>query len=300
VEDKDFMKKVLVPVDGSDSSLLAEETAAIVARKTGATVTVLHVIREVEAYYRLLYAAQGLEEGIPESVIKEILDSTEQEASKVVNDAQALFNEEGISVDSKILRGIDPADSIIEFSKKDYDLIIMGARGKNEKDPYVLGSVAKKVIRHTTCPTLITKKVCSISNLLVCIDGSEHSINALSYIVELAERIGSKITLLNVQERRSYVYLSPYAEAVFGELGRQILSNASSAIGKEGLKAEKRVEFGVISNRIVEVAEKENHDLIILGSRGLGAVKRFLLGSVSDKVSHKAKCSVLIFPSKHE
>ena len=66
------------------------------------------------------------------------LDFTEQEASKVVNDARALFNEEGISVDSKNLRGIDPADSIIEFSKKDYDLIIMGARGKSEKDPYAL------------------------------------------------------------------------------------------------------------------------------------------------------------------
>ena len=61
---KGFMKKVLVPVDGSDSSLLAEETAAIVAKKMGATVTVLHVIREAEEYYRWLYAAQGLEKGI--------------------------------------------------------------------------------------------------------------------------------------------------------------------------------------------------------------------------------------------
>ena len=136
--------------------------------------------------------------------------------------------------------------------------------------------------------------------MLVCIDGSEHSIKALDYAVKLAEKAGSRVSLLNVQERRSYVHLSPYAEAVFGELGRQILSNALFAIGKEGLKAEKRVEFGVISDSIVEVAEKENHDLIVLGSRGLGAVKRFLLGSVSDKVSHKAKFSVLIFPAKHE
>ncbi len=132
MKDKDFVKKILVPVDGSDSSLLAKETASIVAKKTEATITVLYVVREVEAYYRLLYAAEGLEENIPKSIIKEILDSTEQEASKVVNDTRASFNEEGISVDSKILKGIDPADSIIEFSKKDYDLIIMGSWKKRE------------------------------------------------------------------------------------------------------------------------------------------------------------------------
>jgi len=299
MEDKEFLRNVLVPVDGSDSSLLAEKTAAIVAKKTGAAVTVLHVIREVEEYYRLLYVAQGLEHNIPHAVIKEILDLTEQEANKLVKDARALFIEKGITVDTKMLRGIDPADSILEFSKKDYDLIVMGARGKNEKDPYALGSVTKKVIRHTTCPTLFAKKACSLSNLLVCIDGSENSIRALDYAVKLAEKIGSKITLLNVQERRFHD-LSPYARTVSEKLGERILSKALSAIGKEGLKVDRKVEFGVASDSIVEVAEKGNHDLIVLGSRGLGTVKRFLLGSISDDVSHKAKCSVLIFPTKHE
>ena len=283
MEDKAFSRKVLVPVDGSDSSLLAEETAALVAKKTGAAVTVLHVIREVEEYYRLLYATQGLEHDIPDGVIKEILNLTEQEANKIVNDARTLFNKEGVTIDTKILRGIDPADSILEFSKKDYGLIVMGARGKNEKDPYALGSVTKKVIRHTTCPTLFVKKTCSLSNLLVCIDGSEHSIKALDYTV-----------------KRRFHDLSPYARAVSEKLSERILSKALSAIGKEGLKVDRKVEFGVASDRIVEVAEKGNHDLIVLGSRGLGTVKRFLLGSISDDVSHKAKRSVLIFPIKHE
>jgi len=244
----------------------------------------------------LLYATQGLEHNIPHSIIKEILDLTEQEANNILDDARALFSGKGITVDTKMLRGIDPADSILEFSKKDYDLVVMGARGKNEKDPHALGSVAKKVIRHTTCPTLFAKKACSLYNLLVCIDGSEHSIKTLDYAVKLAERIGSKITLLNIQERR-LLDLSP---KVAEELGEQILSKALGAIKKEELKVDKRVEFGVASDNIVEVAERGNHDLIVLGSRGLGTVKRFLLGSVSDDVSHKAKCSVLIFPTKHE
>ncbi len=87
--------KVLVPVDGSDSSLQAEKTARIIAKKTGATVTVLHVIREIDEYYRMLYAAQGLTYDIPNSVIMEILEHTEQEANKIINDARVLFSEEG-------------------------------------------------------------------------------------------------------------------------------------------------------------------------------------------------------------
>ena len=80
MEDENFIRKVLVPVDGSDLSLQAEKTAAKVAKKTGVVVTVLYVIREVEEYYRLLYAIQGLKRGIPQSLIKEILDLTEKEA----------------------------------------------------------------------------------------------------------------------------------------------------------------------------------------------------------------------------
>jgi nucleotide-binding universal stress UspA family protein len=64
------------------------------------------------------------------------------------------------------------------------------------------------------------------------------------------------------------------------------------------LKVGKKLEFGVPSDVIVEVAERGNYDLILLGSRGLGTVKRFLLGSVSDDVCDKAKCSVLIIPAK--
>lgn len=286
--------KILVPADGSDSSLLAEETAAIVAKKTGATVTVLHVIHAVDEYYRMLYAAQGLHRHIPHNIIKEMLLLSEKEAHTIINNAQAVFNKEGVVVDTKILKGIDPAESILEFSKTNYDLIVMGTLGETEMHPYSLGSVTTKVLRHTTCPTLLAKERCSLSNLLVCIDGSAPSINALTYAFKLAHNFGSRVTLLNVQEHRLFNHSAKDAEV----LGERILSRALSTIKKRDLTIEPRVEYGSASTVIIEVAENGNHDLIILGKRGLG-IKRFLLGSVSSKVSDKAKCSVLIFPTKH-
>lgn len=279
---KNFLGRILVPIDGSASSLMAEETTAIIAKKTGAAVTVFHVKQELRLGYQL-----------PRSVQDELLGSIEQYAERIVNSARALFSEEKVKIDTETLSG-DSAESILEFSKEGYDLIVMGAHGENEKGPYALGSVTKKVIRHTICPTLIVKKVSALSNLLVCIDGSGNAIKALDYSAKLAEKMGSNITLLNVQERRLYDSSPKTAE----ELGEKILSKALNAVRKRKLKVGKKLEFGVPSDVIAEVAEKGKYDLIVLGSRGLGTVSRFLLGSVSDDVSHKAKCSLLLVPVK--
>jgi nucleotide-binding universal stress UspA family protein len=171
-------------------------------------------------------------------------------------------------------------------------LVIIGVHGENEKDPYTLGSITKKVIMHTKSPVLVTKKVSSLTSLLVCVDGSDHSVKALKYAVKFAKKNASKVTLFNVQEQR----LLRASPKVAKEVGERIFSKALDAVGTEKVNIEKKLEFGVPSDKIVETAEKEKHDLIVLGSRGLNPVRRFLLGSVSDDVSQKAKCSVLIVP----
>jgi nucleotide-binding universal stress UspA family protein len=61
---------------------------------------------------------------------------------------------------------------------------------------------------------------------------------------------------------------------------------------------DRKVEVGIPSDKIVETAERGNHDLIVLGRRGMSNVKRFLIGGNSDAVAHKAKYSVLIVPAK--
>ena len=282
METKEFVRKILVPVDGSVSSLMAEETASLIAKKTRATVTVLQVMQELR-----------LGSPLPRNVEEELSGRIEQEAEKITNEARALFTEEGVTVDAKMTKRDNPADSILELSN-DYDLIVMGVHGESEKGPHTLGSVAKNVVRNVTRPTLIVKKVSDLSNMLVGIDGSEHSIKAFEYAVKLAGRMGSRITLLNVQELRIHTVSPETAK----EIGNQTLSKALNAVEKGSLEVSKRLEFGVPSDVIAEFAEKEKHDLIVLGSRGLGAVRRFLLGSISDDVSLKAKCSVLIVPAK--
>jgi nucleotide-binding universal stress UspA family protein len=261
---------------------MAEETAATIAKKTSASVTVLHVMPEMRMGYKL-----------PTNIQDELLGSVQQHAESIINSARALFAEEKVKVETEIFSG-DLANSILEFSKEYYDLLVIGAHGENEKAPYALGSVTKKVIMYAVCPTLIVKKLSSLSNLLVCVDGSKNSIKALKYALGLAEKLRAKVTLLNVQDQKLYKASPKTAK----EIGDKILSKSLVEAGKTKIKIDKRLEFGVPSDKIVEVAEQGNYDLIILGSRGLGTIRRFLLGSVSDDVSHKAKCSVLIIPAK--
>jgi nucleotide-binding universal stress UspA family protein len=286
---EESLKKILVPVDRSESSLAAQETAAVIAKNTGATVTLVHVVPGA-------LSSQGLERTyqIPSNVADEIMADLHQEAERIVNNAQGLFSEENVKADGETLTSDDPADGILEFENEDYDLIVMGGRGENEKEPYALGSVTKKVMMHTKSPLLIAKDVCALSNVLVCVDGSKHSMKALGFALKLTERLNSKMALINVQERR----LQKASPKVAEELAQKIFSSALETVGRKEFKVDKKLEFGVPSDVIVEVAEKGNFDLIILGSRGLGKVKRFLLGSVSDDVSHKAKCSVLIVPAR--
>jgi nucleotide-binding universal stress UspA family protein len=104
--------------------------------------------------------------------------------------------------------------------------------------------------------------------------------------------MGSKITLLNVQDAK----LRDAAPQVCSDLGEAILSKSMNAIKKKNLTVEKRTECGAVSDSIVEAAEKGNNDLIVLGDKGHGSVRRFLLGSVADGVAYKAKRSVLIVP----
>jgi nucleotide-binding universal stress UspA family protein len=279
---RQFLKKILVPVDGSSPSLMAQRTAANIAKKTGASVTAFHMLQELNLGYTL-----------PTTLRDELIDSVEQHANQIETNALALFKREKVEADVSRLKGADAADAILKLSEKNYDLIVMGASGEDILDPNLLGSVTKKVMRHTKLPTLITKNTRLLSKILVCTDGSKNAVLALNYAAELSKQAGSKLTLLSVVEKKIRD-LSPETAKKAGE---QIIQNTVKAAGKKERKLDELVKFGPAANTITEVAKEGNYDLIVMGSRGSGAVSRFLIGSVSDNVCHKAECSVLIVPT---
>lgn len=300
MKDTIYLNNILVPIDKSDSSLISQETAALVAKKTKAEVTILHIIPSSLSYGKV--ESQAASSYIPSTVEEKVLRARDFEmsvletlykkAERITEEAKSLFKEERVEAKTEVLRDDDVARTIVDYSK-DFDLTIMGAHGENEKDLYALGSVTKKIIRHTKCPTLVVKKASALLKMLVCLDGSEHSIRALKYAGALAEKMGSKITLLNVDESRVLTKSSSVAK----ESDSQILKNSLHTAGLSGLKVEEIVEHGFPPDVITNIAQKGQYDLIVLGRKRLRKARILSLGSVADDVAAKAKCPVLIVPN---
>jgi nucleotide-binding universal stress UspA family protein len=225
---------------------------------------------------------------IPKAVLGEISEWFVTKGEEILKNAQALFNEEGVKIDARLLHG-DAAEKILGLvTDEKYDLIVLGNRGETEAETFSLGSNAEKISRHAECSVLIVKEKSVISKILVAVDGSENANKALRYAVELAQRLNAEVTVMNVMERRLFGLKPKVAQNV----GEQILSKAFDEV--KGVNATKRLESGNPAEKIIEIAHKEKFDLIVVGSRGLSRTKRFFLGSVSDDVSHHAHCSVLI------
>jgi len=140
------------------------------------------------------------------------------------------------------------------------------------------------------------------SKILVGVDGSPFSERALNYAVNIAKTYAGEILLVHVVLRRFYA-ITPseagvlattvYVKEIEAE-GQEIIRKAESALKAGGVHYRAMLTHGVPADEIVRIAESENVDLIVVGSRGLTEVRGFLLGSVSDKVSHHAKCPTLI------
>ena len=141
------------------------------------------------------------------------------------------------------------------------------------------------------------------SSIVVGTDGSETATKAVRQAVELAHAVGAKIELVSAYE--------PVPEQRMSEERRQAPEDLQWAINpREDVDttleaaAEVAREAGVAVNvyprqgdpadAILDVAEEQEADLVVVGNKGMTGAKRFLLGSVPNKVSHHAPCSVLI------
>jgi len=127
-------------------------------------------------------------------------------------------------------------------------------------------------------------------------------VKALEFAIDIAKKYRSQLVLVHVVMRQIYAINPPEAGIIAGtaivrELeaeGRAILAKGEETVRSQGLPVEVRLRQGVPAEELLRAAVDEKADLIVLGSRGLSQVKAFLLGSVSDKVSHHAKCPTLI------
>jgi nucleotide-binding universal stress UspA family protein len=137
------------------------------------------------------------------------------------------------------------------------------------------------------------------TKILVPVDGSDNSYRALEAALVLSEKLGSNISVINVMEQvpithiESEKLLSELLEAYKKE-NQEILSKCSDIASQKGIAIKTVLLQGNPAPVILDYSKKENFDLVIMGSRGMGKFKELIIGSVSSKIVHHSPCAIMI------
>ncbi|NDY72057.1 universal stress protein [Desulfobacter hydrogenophilus] len=129
------------------------------------------------------------------------------------------------------------------------------------------------------------------------VDGSEHSMRATQYSIELAKQFDSKIILLHCHARFPIVLAEPQFQNVLNEImknSEELIKPFEDLLEESGVEYEIRILEGSPAKNIDTVVNVEKINLIVMGSRGVGNIEGLFLGSVAHQVLHKVQCPVFI------
>jgi nucleotide-binding universal stress UspA family protein len=131
--------------------------------------------------------------------------------------------------------------------------------------------------------------------ILVGYDGSEPAKRALQRVADMAGP-DDEVLVVAVAEMHARAVLTEGAQLDPSELPkrRRDLEEANAFLAERGVEAETILAQGEPGDAIVKIAHERDADLIVVGHRGMNALERILLGSVSSKVVHRAPCDVLV------
>lgn len=142
--------------------------------------------------------------------------------------------------------------------------------------------------------------------ILLATDGSDSSFKAVEKTIEIAKPMGAEVTILSVahevpvfkgQEGLSYEQAVALQENMMEGMEKaasEVLDNTKKVFEEKGLKVNTVLKKGQPASVICDEGSSGGYNLIILGNRGLGGIKEFILGSVSNKVVHCAETSILV------
>jgi nucleotide-binding universal stress UspA family protein len=299
------VKKILLPVDGSEYSRRAVEFAGYLSTSLGKNLTDLALLRVISGRYMSRYLpyvdfraeiiklSDSFKEFKKQHVEKNIKPSLD-EGEKLLRDLGI-----GISIEKLIVEG-EPAYEIVRTAKeKRFSTIIMARRGLSEIMELLLGSVTNKVVHAAIGQTvyivgqkILKDKTCPVPRVLVPVDGSSYSTKGAEHAACLAAELKtslSSITLLKVInlalfEKRLKEGIDPEREA------EKILEEAKSiflqANVPESLMSTK-IRLGQPAEEILK--EAGGYNLVVMGRKGRTAIKDFLLGGVSSTVLHRCQ-----------
>lgn len=217
----------------------------------------------------------------------------------------------------------DPTETILRVAdERAVDLIVLASHGRGALGRWAFGSVADRVSRSAAVPILIvraqkiqprTTPSAALRRLVVPLDGSELATRALPVAKSLAERLTLPVLLLSVVDPRwtmapalaATVATAAYDVDLYNEIraelrakATKLLESSSESLERDGVTVTWQIVDGSPAAAILDLAEPS--DLVILTSHGRSGVRRWLLGSVAEKLIRAGLGPVLLVRSKEE
>lgn len=252
-------KHVLCGVDGSGSALEAARQAIVLAEPDGR----VHFV-----------SIAMLDVGLPEAT------SRAQRADAALEAAVELASGHGLVASSARVASEHPAASLLAAAG-DHDLLAVGGHDFGRAGGMALASTTSEVLHRSPIPVLVARPPgssnCFPDPILVATDGSADAREAARVAGRIAVSCGARIGIVAIDD---------------GYDRSEIARSAAEVMSQTGSEPVFLVERGPAHRAIPEIAWRQDASLLVLGSRGLTGVRA--LGSVSERVAHTARCSVLV------
>ena len=282
--------KILATTDGSKHGKWAIEWLAEMPFAVQPVVRVLHVVdvASLRAPFMIQPVIVGTERYI-QSEVKRM----EAAAKSTNKESEGLLSTLGLSGSVTVDRGAVAA-TIMKHAQRGVGLLSIGARGLDALDRFMLGSISNHAIHHAPCSVLVVKEPPRpVRHLILAVDGSTASNKAVKFLLRTINPMpdGSDREPVMVTVMHAVPYFK-YPEVK--ETGKALVQRYGDKLAKSGFQIREALRLGKPADEILTVAKQEKADLIVTGAKGVGAIRRVLLGSVSTRVVQHAHCGVLV------
>ncbi|MCC5907723.1 MAG: universal stress protein [Balneolaceae bacterium] len=322
------LKKILVPTDFSKGAEVSYSVAQSIADTFGGVIDFIHVIPTL-TYLNESIKKLGVPLDMNKDIYPKIIDESELKLKKAMDQYLKDINKGSYKV--KIDRR--PAEAIVEYaSKNDYDLILMGARGKDESK-FIRGSTTERVIRKSRVPVFSVDSRFDknkVKNIMMTTDTSELSLSAFPLTVSLADAFGADITLFHVIELYGSISeeiprnpakgeaVSIYEgliERVNRYLDKRKIENMhvvrtgvtfedevtiTDGENSRSVQLFTKIEKGVSAHYEIEEYASEHADIVIMATHGHSGFAHLILGSTAEKVAQYVKKPVITIRPEEE
>lgn len=282
------MERILVATDFSTRSDRALRRATLLARQTGALISILHVVDSDRPEYLV-----SLDRAAAEKALAEL--------------SQTIRHVDGLACDYRLVLA-DPFEGIVATARSQKaDLLVIGPHRRQILCDAFVGTTAERVIRHSPVPVLMANAspLAPYRRVLAAFDRSQQSAAALSALARLDLAAGAELTLfqaIDVPEVALMMRATTPAHQINFHIEKREAAASEDLRGFAGALplspryCMARFAVGTTAMAILQASVKAEADLIVMGTRGQSGLGRFLLGSVAEAVLRSATIDVLVVP----